>query len=196
METRGFVWLDLETTGLDKKKDHVLEVAAIFTDFKLQHLSDYHTLIKSDMDRAQVDSFVLNMHNETGLWNRLDSFPWPNIHEVDNMLTDWIRNLKSIYDLSVVKLAGSSVGQFDMQFVERDFPTFRKELHYRVFDVSTLKELNDMCGGYIKEEKRYLPEHVAMNDVKNSLDYGRQFFSPFVDTSAYAEHTLKVLENE
>ena len=199
MEKRGFCWVDIETTGLDKKKDEILEIACIFTDFKLQHLSDIHTYVLWSGDKETVNPFVFNMHKETGLWDRLEAVTnaegLSSPFTVDTLLADWISNLKDVYGLDQIMIAGSSVGQFDAVFIERDFPMFYKQLHYRVFDVTSIKLLAEMCGSPISEEKPYLPEHVARNDVKNSLHVARTFFNPFVETTAMAEHTLKVMES-
>lgn len=194
METRGFCWIDIETTGLDKKLDRILEVACIFTDFKLQHLSSIHVMFHFDAT-FRMEPFVENMHRETGLWEKLTNpeTELRTLTEGDNLLTDWIVNLKDVYGLKDIIVAGSGVGQFDCQFIGRDFPMFAGELSYRCFDTRTLHLLSDMCGSLIVDEKPFKPEHVAMNDVQNSLAYARLYFNPFVETSAAASHLSKTL---
>lgn len=194
MENKGFLWIDLETTGLNKKTDQILEVACIFTDYKLQHLSSFHSYMQWDNEMDKVDQFVKDMHTVTGLWDKLEQAPSAPTHIVDSAIYDWLHNLCDIYNIQMLFMAGSSVGQFDMSFFERDFPLARKLLHYRVFDVTSLKILAEMCGHIMDEEKKFQPEHVAMNDVQNSLAYARQFFNPFTELATYASHVGKTME--
>ena len=193
METRAFCWIDLETTGLDLDKDEVLEVGLIYTDFNLQVLGSYHCLLRFETDVNQWDAFVVNMHEGTGLLQELATLETLSEFNADIEMFQWLANLKAIYNHESIIMAGSSVGQFDRQFVRRCFPQFYKQLHYRVFDVTSLKILSEMCRMPMEDLKQHQPEHRAMNDVQNSIAYARQFFNPFIETATQAEHVEKVL---
>jgi oligoribonuclease (3'-5' exoribonuclease) len=147
------------------------------------------------------------MHDENHLWDDIGNWmtdggqlnadqekQLPSIFAVDTLLTDWISNLKAVYDIDHVEMAGSAVGQFDMQLCNRDFPLFMKQLHHRVFDVRSLKTMAEMTGQDIPDIL-VEPKHRAMSDCQSELRYARQFLRPFFDTSAYAEHVEKTLND-
>lgn len=202
--TRGFCWVDLETTGLDTNTDDVLEMACILTDFALNELSNFHSYV--GYSDGPIDEFVVNMHIENGLWDDLRNYkfrddqdperltnPLPTSFEVDVLFNEWIGNCKSVWNLDHVEFAGSAIGQFDIQFIRRQFPLFTAQMHHRVFDCRTLKTLAEMTNMDIPDTP-VLPKHRARSDAQSELKYARQFLFPLFDTQAYAEHVAKTME--
>jgi len=199
--TRAFCFLDLETTGLNLQTAQILEVACILTDFHgLNEFGNVHSYVH--YEDVTFDPFIVNMHTENGLWDAMNNWmlngekgnarPLPQISYVDTLLADWIGNLKAVYNLDHIEMAGSTIGQFDMQLCNRDFPHFMKHLHHRVFDVRSLKTLAEMTHNDVPEII-VEPKHRAMSDCQSELKYARQFLRPMWETSSYAEHVEKIL---
>ena len=133
------VWIDCEMTGLDLGADALIEVAALVTDFDLSVLGEGIDLIVKPPAEAldQMGDFVRAMHERSGLLSRLDEgIPLGEAEErvlayiTDHCPTD-----------SRPPLAGNSVAT-DRAFLARDMHTLDNFLHYRIVDVSSIKELS------------------------------------------------------
>jgi oligoribonuclease len=132
------VWIDCEMTGLDLAADALIEVAALVTDFELNVLGGGIDLVVKPPDEAvaQMDVFVRDMHTASGLLEEL-----PNgltIQEAQQQVLDYVR--AHCADGSRPPLAGNTVAT-DRAFLARDMPELEAFLHYRIVDVSSVKEL-------------------------------------------------------
>lgn len=133
------VWIDCEMTGLDIKNDALIEVAALVTDSELNVLGEgVDVVIKPDEAAlAQMNDFVRDMHTRSGL---LKELPYgKTMAEAEAAVLEYIE--KWVPDPRKAPLGGNSVGT-DRVFLSRDMPAVVEHLHYRVIDVSTIKELS------------------------------------------------------
>lgn len=137
-ETDRIVWIDCEMTGLDFKNDLLVEIACVITDAQLELVAEgLNIVIQAPAERLEnMDPFVVNMHTESGLLPEI-----PNgvtLEAAEEMLFDYISS--HIPEANKAQLAGSSV-HVDRIFLQRDMPRVDSYLHYRIIDVSSIKEL-------------------------------------------------------
>jgi oligoribonuclease len=167
------VWIDCEMTGLDSVNDALIEVAALVTDSELNILGDgVDVVIKpDDAALAQMNDFVRDMHTRSGLLNELPA--GKTMAEAEALVLDYIR--KWVPDPRKAPLAGNSVGT-DRVFLARDMPSVVEHLHYRIIDVSTIKELARRwyARAYFQAPAK-LGGHRALGDIKDSIDELRYY---------------------
>lgn len=137
-EGTPLVWVDCEMTGLDFDNDALVEVACVVTDSELNPLDEGITVvIKPPADALEnMGDFVRNMHTESGLINELDN--GISLAEAQDQLLAYVKS--HISESFTAPLAGSSV-YVDRRFINRDLPELDAFLHYRLIDVSSIKEL-------------------------------------------------------
>ena len=161
------VWIDCEMTGLDLGADALIEVAALVTDFELNVLGDgIDIIIKPPAEAVdQMSDFVREMHEKSGLSRELDS--GVTLAEAEERVLAYIK--EHCPDGSRPPLAGNTVAT-DRSFLARDMPTLETFLHYRIIDVSSIKELS----------RRWFPRayfaapaktggHRALADIRESI---------------------------
>jgi len=162
------VWIDCEMTGLDLGKDQLVEIAVIVTESDLTELDAGLNIIIRPADMSVLDSMdevVREMHTTSGLLEEI-----PNgvtLAEAEEKVLDYVR--QHVPDSRKAPLAGSSV-YVDRGFLARDMPALDAHLHYRVVDVSSIKEL----------ARRWYPRayfasptkgenHRALGDIRESI---------------------------
>src|SRR3954468_21675740 len=125
-------------TGLDLNADALIEVAALVTDFDLNVLGDgVDLIIKPPAEAlAQMNDFVRDMHQTSGLLRELDS--GISLDEAEERVLAYIK--EHCPDGSRPPLAGNTVAT-DRSFLARDMAGLESFLHYRIVDVSSIKEL-------------------------------------------------------
>ncbi|WP_127843215.1 oligoribonuclease [Actinomyces wuliandei] len=169
------VWVDCEMTGLDLGTDALIEVAVVVTDYDLRPLAEgIDVLIRPPEEALRTMSdHVRAMHTSSGLLDELRS--GLSIDQACSTVMGYVRTL--VPDPGTAQLAGNSVGT-DKSFLARDMPELINHLHYRVIDVSSIKEL----------AKRWYPRtffhapdkvggHRALADVLESIDELRYYRS-------------------
>lgn len=157
------VWLDMEMTGLDPQRCVPLEVAIIVTDSELVELCQYESVLAADNDGlATMDDFVRNMHTVNGLLERVSSAT-KSVKTADEEMASLVNQW---CEAGTGVLAGNSIWQ-DRRFVRRYFPLLDAALHYRMIDVSTLKELARRWYPHALPEKT--SDHTAMADIRASI---------------------------
>jgi len=162
------VWIDCEMTGLDLANDALIEVAALVTDSDLNILGDgVDVVIKPPAEAlAQMKDLVRDMHTHSGLLEELEN--GIEMAEAQRLVLDYVRQYAP--EANKAPLAGNSVGT-DRGFLSRDMPELETYLHYRVVDVSSIKEL----------VRRWYPRvyfqapaktgnHRALGDIKDSIE--------------------------
>jgi len=161
----NIAWLDLEMTGLDPERDVILEFALVITDRELRTLDEYTAAVWQPEPRlASMTPFVLDMHEKTGLVDRvraskLDTFA------AERTLLDHITGFCTYPAV----LAGNTIGQ-DKRFVERHMPGLAGYLHYRTLDVTSVKLLaKSWYGDAAVYDKPKDQEHNALFDVRQSI---------------------------
>ena len=162
------VWVDCEMTGLDLGKDQLVEIAVIVTESDLTELDSGLNIIIRPADMSVLDSMdevVREMHTASGLLEEI-----PNgvtLAEAEEKVLDYVR--QHVPDSRKAPLAGSSV-YVDRGFLARDMPALDAHLHYRVIDVSSIKELARRWyprAYFASPEKR--GNHRALGDIRESI---------------------------
>jgi len=167
------VWIDCEMTGLDLTADALVEVAAVVTDSELNVLGDgVDVIVKPPAEAlAQMNEFVTTMHTTSGLITELDG--GLTLAEAEQRVLAYIKEW--VPEAGKAPLAGNSVGT-DKMFLDRDMKDLVGHLHYRIVDVSSLKEL----------ARRWYPRvyfsapkknggHRALADILESIDELRYY---------------------
>lgn len=175
------VWVDLEMTGLDTSRHVIVEVAALVTDAQLEILDEGLDLVvhATEDELAEMDDFVLNMHTENGLLDEIRSSS-VSIKEAEDAVLALIE--KHCDPDHPAPLAGNSIAT-DRSFIREQMPRLDAALHYRMIDVSTIKELSRRWfpRAYYNQPEKGLA-HRALADIVESiqeLDYYRRcVFTP------------------
>lgn len=162
------VWVDCEMTGLDLVRDALIEVAVIVTDSQLTVLGEGVDVIIRPPDGAlaTMPDVVREMHTTSGLLEELPT--GVTMAEAERQVLDYVRAW--VPEPGRAPLAGNSVGT-DRAFLARDMPAFEGHLHYRIVDVSSIKELARRWyprAYFASPEKT--GNHRALGDIRDSLD--------------------------
>ena len=167
------VWIDCEMTGLDLGADALVEVAAVVTDSELRVLGEGVDVIIAPPAESlvQMNDFVRAMHTTSGLLDELAG--GTTLADAQEQVLAYIRQW--VPEPGKAPLAGNSVGT-DKTFLDRDMSELVDYLHYRVIDVSSIKEL----------ARRWYPRvyfasprknggHRALADILESIDELRYY---------------------
>ena len=133
------VWIDCEMTGLDLRNDALIEIAALVTDGDLRVLGDGVDLV-IHTDDALLDGMVevvRDMHARSGLTEEVRR-SGVTVREAEERVLAYIR--EHVPEPRTAPLAGNSIAT-DRGFLSRDMPELDAHLHYRMVDVSSIKEL-------------------------------------------------------
>jgi oligoribonuclease len=161
------VWIDCEMTGLSLERDALIEVAALVTDFELNQLGDGVDLVIKPPPEAlaQMDPFVLEMHTTSGLLDELDA--GTTMLEAQAQVLAYVREW--VPEPRRAPLGGNTVAT-DRGFLARDMPELEAHLHYRIVDVSSIKELSRRWypRAYFNAPKKS-GGHRALADIRESI---------------------------
>ncbi|WP_066363408.1 oligoribonuclease [Herbidospora mongoliensis] len=132
------VWIDCEMTGLDLGRDALVEVACVITDGELNQLDQgVDVVIKPPPESLeQMSEIVRTMHTASGLLEALAG--GVTLGEAEAIVLDYIRS--HLPEAKKAPLCGNSIAT-DRSFLARDMPVVDNHLHYRMIDVSSIKEL-------------------------------------------------------
>ena len=162
----------MEMSGLVPDRDRILEVAMVVTDSELNTIAEAPVYVLHQPDEVldAMDSWNKSTHGKSGLIDKVRVSTFTE-GEVEARLVEF---LKPIVASGVAPLAGNTVHQ-DRRFMARYMPAFEAYLHYRIVDVSTLKELArrwrpDVLQGVAKEGR-----HEALADVYESIEELRHY---------------------
>lgn len=175
LTTAKYIWLDLETSGLDPDAEVILEVAAIVTDADLDELDRFKSVLTvNEKDRGRLeqrlaDNGILGMHTSNGLVEACVSGGL-RIDAIDGRLAALAERFAWEHGKPI--LAGSSI-HFDHSFVTRDLPDFAERLHHRLRCISALKlAFEDALGEPFPSGTG---NHRAMSDIESSLATARRY---------------------
>ncbi|HWV26059.1 MAG TPA: oligoribonuclease [Aeromicrobium sp.] len=171
--TDTLVWIDCEMTGLSLEHDALIEVAALVTDYELNVLGDGVDLVIKPPQAAldQMNDFVTTMHTTSGLITELaDGL---TLREAEEQVLDYVRTYAK--EPRKALMAGNTIGT-DRMFLMRDMPELEGWLHYRVIDVSSIKEL---ARHWFPRAYFAAPEkagnHRALADISESIEELRYY---------------------
>ena len=167
------VWIDCEMTGLDLGADALIEVAALVTDFELNVLGEgVDVIIKPSQESLdQMVEFVRSMHEKSGLLDELAA--GTTLADAEEQVLAYIKD--HCPDGSRPPLAGNTVAT-DRAFLARDMPGLESFLHYRIVDVSSIKELSRRWyprAYFAAPTKR--GNHRALADIQESIEELRYY---------------------
>lgn len=179
--TDRLVWIDCEMTGLELGKDALIEIAALVTDADLNVLGDGVDVVIHADDTAldSMPEVVMLMHAKSGLTEEVRKST-VTIAEAEAQVLAYIKEW--VPDPRTAPLAGNSIAT-DRGFIARDMPALDAHLHYRMIDVSSIKEL---CRRWYPRIYYAQPEkglaHRALADIRESIRelayYRRTAFVP------------------
>jgi oligoribonuclease len=137
--TEHLVWIDCEMTGLDLAVDRLVEVAVIVTDSELNPLDDGLDVVISAPEDvlAQMVDVVREMHTVSGLLDAIAAAT-TTVEEAEQQVLDYVKRF--VPERRKAPLCGNSIAT-DRAFLARHMPTLDDHLHYRMVDVSSIKEL-------------------------------------------------------
>jgi len=162
------VWIDCEMTGLDLKTDRLIEIAALVTDADLNVLGDGIDVVINAPDDALsgMVEVVAQMHGRSGLTEEVRAST-VDVPAAEELVLNYIRS--HVKQAKTAPLAGNSIAT-DRGFIARDMPALDDYLHYRMIDVSSIKEL---CRRWFPRIYFGQPEkglaHRALADIEESI---------------------------
>lgn len=177
----NLVWIDCEMTGLDLGKDALIEIAALVTDSDLNIIGDGVDVVihADDTVLDAMPDVVREMHARSGLTSEVRASA-VTLAEAEKQVLDYVRT--HVPEPRTAPLCGNSIAT-DRGFIARDMPTLDNHLHYRMVDVSSIKEL---CRRWYPRIYYAQPDkglaHRALADIKESIRelvyYRRTAFVP------------------
>jgi oligoribonuclease len=167
--TDRLVWIDMEMSGLDPDKERVLELATIITDKDLVVVAELPEIVVHQPDEvlAAMDAWNTKHHGGSGLTERVRASTVTE-EEAEAAVIALVDAHVPTAERPV--LAGNSIHQ-DRRFIVRYLPKLDKRLHYRMVDVSTVKELARRWYPAVFEHRPAKREtHRALDDIRESID--------------------------
>lgn len=171
------VWIDMEMSGLVPERERILEVAMVVTDADLNTIAEAPVYVLHQPDEVLdgMDSWNKSTHGKSGLIDKVKASTFTEA-QVETRLVEF---LKPLVAERLAPLCGNTVHQ-DRRFMARYMPALEAYLHYRIVDVSTLKELArrwrpDVLAGIAKEGR-----HEALADVHESIEELRHYRRTFL----------------
>ncbi|MFY2787771.1 oligoribonuclease [Rhodococcus sp. MALMAid1271] len=162
------VWIDCEMTGLDLSKDKLIEIAALVTDSELNILGEGVDIVihAEDDALANMPAVVTAMHAKSGLTDEVRAST-VSLEDAEQQVLAYIKEHVPV--AGTVPLAGNSIAT-DRGFISRDMTALDTYLHYRMIDVSSIKELSRRWYPriYYGQPPKGLA-HRALADIKESI---------------------------
>jgi oligoribonuclease len=175
----NLVWMDLEMTGLDPEVDVIIEMATLVTDSELNIVAEGPALaIRQPEERlAAMDDWNTKQHTASGLLERVRRegvLP----AEAEAVTLAFVEQHT---EPRQSPLCGNSIWQ-DRRFLARYMPALEHHFHYRIIDVSSIKELArrwkpDLLNGFTKSN-----QHLALADIRESIAELRYYRANFFVT--------------
>ena len=167
-ELGPLVWMDLEMSGLDPDRERIIEAAVLITDASLEIVAEGPEIVVHQPDSLldAMDEWNTKHHGESGLTERVRASTIGEA-EAEQQLLDFV---SAHCEERTAPLCGNSVHQ-DRRFLSRYMPKLDAYLHYRIIDVSTVKELaKRWYPATYAEIPKKVGRHRALDDIKESLE--------------------------
>lgn len=173
----NLIWMDLEMTGLDPDNDVIIEMATIATDGDLNIIAEGPVLAirQSEEKLLGMDEWNQTHHSESGLLDRVRK---EGVLEREAE-AQTLAFIEQYAEKRTAPLCGNTIWQ-DRRFLARYMPTLEAYLHYRIVDVSSLKELAlrwrpALLKGFAKKNA-----HTALADIRESIEELRYYKEHFI----------------
>jgi oligoribonuclease len=165
--THNLIWIDLEMTGLNPEKDRILEIATIVTDSHLNKIAEgpVFAIHQPDTLLMSMDSWCTKQHNGSGLVARVQA---STVTEKEAE-AQTLAFLQQYVPAGKSPMCGNSVYQ-DRRFLYRYMPELERYFHYRLVDVSTIKELALRWAPRVYSGVQKETKHLALDDIKESIE--------------------------
>jgi len=171
-DPNALIWIDMEMSGLDPEVERVLEIAIVITDSQLNTVAEAPVFVVHQPDSVldAMDNWNRSTHGKSGLTDRVKA---SRLSEAD-VEQQMIEFLSAYVPAGVSPICGNSVHQ-DRRFLVKYMPKLDAYFHYRMIDVSTIKELvrrwkPEVIGGKLKHGK-----HEALADIHESIEELRYY---------------------
>ncbi|HEY3698210.1 MAG TPA: oligoribonuclease [Spongiibacteraceae bacterium] len=175
----NLIWIDLEMTGLDTDRDHIIEIATIVTDGDLNTIAEGPVIAvhQADAILAGMDEWNTRQHGQSGLTQRVRESRF-DLRAAELQTIEFLqRHVAS----GKSPMCGNSICQ-DRRFLAREMPALERFFHYRNLDVSTLKELMKRWRADLSNAFKKGSTHLALDDIRESI----------AELKFYREHFLKI----
>ncbi|PVU87241.1 hypothetical protein BB561_006416 [Smittium simulii] len=175
--TGTMVWIDCEMTGLDPEQDHLLEIAVVITSNNINKILETLELVIHQPDDIldNMNSWCIEHHGESGLTKKVRESDI-SLEQAEQLIIELI--LRACDQNHKPLIAGNTV-HADLAFLKKYMPNMVKLLHYRIIDVSSIKEL---MWKWLPNTARKAP---AMDDILESIEelkyYKKKLFSNVKD---------------
>ena len=168
-----YLWIDLETTGLDPEHDRMIEVGWFLSD-NWEKVTDAQSVLitpdKVAWELMQQDLFVQTMHTENGLLKDMESFGTIMVEDAEDQILETL----DTHRVGQPILAGSSV-HFDRSFIRNWMPRLDRRLSHRHMDASALRMFFDSVGYHSVGQKTRPTVHRALEDSLESFELYRRY---------------------
>lgn len=166
------VWIDLEMTGLDAGKDRIIEMATIITDSDLNLIAEGPVLAIQQLQSLLdgMDEWNQTHHSASGLLERI-AVDGVSEREAEAVSLAFI---EQYVEPNEAPLCGNSIWQ-DRRFLSRYMPALESYLHYRMIDVSSVKELAKRWHPEVAAGFKKNGEHTALADIRESIEELRHY---------------------
>lgn len=165
-DPRNLVWMDLEMTGLDPDKDSIIEIATLVTDGELRIVQEGPCLAVHQPEEVleRMDPWCVEHHGASGLTRRVRE----SSVSLETAEEETLAFIRRHCPERASPLCGSSIHQ-DRRFLARYMPRLNQYLHYRIIDVSTVKELVGRWYPFGARPPAKPQSHLAHEDVVESV---------------------------